>query len=149
MERQSLAIYSGFAGVLLCLGVIAFGCGGDPAPPGAVCTAYATQECVGPAACPGGQMCKADGSGWMACDCGPAVVANAPALNACSPDLKASTQTCVDSSVIRSGTWPYWLNNNVWGRSPNDTVGEQCIWLDCLTGDSLALGSSWHWNVGT
>jgi hypothetical protein len=36
------------------------------------CTAGQTRECVGPAACKGGQACLADGSGYGACDCGPA-----------------------------------------------------------------------------
>lgn len=36
------------------------------------CTVGQTRECVGPAACKGGQSCLADGSGYGACDCGPA-----------------------------------------------------------------------------
>lgn len=35
-----------------------------------VCTPGETQECVGPGACRGGQACRADGSGFGACDCG-------------------------------------------------------------------------------
>jgi hypothetical protein len=41
-----------------------------PAAPRA-CTAGETRECVGPAACKGGQACVADGSGFGPCDCGP------------------------------------------------------------------------------
>lgn len=40
-----------------------------------VCAPGATQACVGSAACHGGQACKADGSGFEACDCGPAIPA--------------------------------------------------------------------------
>ena len=43
-----------------------------PAPASAprVCVPGATQACVGPAACAGGQACVADGSGFAPCDCG-------------------------------------------------------------------------------
>lgn len=37
-----------------------------------VCTKGETRACVGPAACKGGQACLTDGSGFGACDCGPA-----------------------------------------------------------------------------
>lgn len=40
-------------------------------PASSVCTQGQTRECVGPAACKGGQACLADGSGFGACDCGP------------------------------------------------------------------------------
>jgi hypothetical protein len=35
-----------------------------------VCTPGATQTCVGPAGCPGGQACLSDGSAFGPCDCG-------------------------------------------------------------------------------
>jgi hypothetical protein len=35
------------------------------------CVPGATQACVGPAGCSGGQACLADASGFGACDCGP------------------------------------------------------------------------------
>ncbi|HVZ74608.1 MAG TPA: hypothetical protein VHJ20_19635 [Polyangia bacterium] len=41
-----------------------------PAPRAAACTPGATQTCVGPAACQGGQACLPDGSGFAPCDCG-------------------------------------------------------------------------------
>lgn len=42
-----------------------------PAPAAApVCVPGATQACVGPAGCSGGQACKADGSGYDPCNCG-------------------------------------------------------------------------------
>jgi hypothetical protein len=57
--------------------------GAPPAPSGAVavtttapvpqahtCVPGATQSCVGPAACAGGQACLPDGSGFGPCDCG-------------------------------------------------------------------------------
>ncbi len=40
------------------------------APSAAVCTKGATQACVGPGACQGGQVCLSDGSGFGPCDCG-------------------------------------------------------------------------------
>ncbi len=42
------------------------------APADDVCEPGATQACVGPAQCEGGQACRADGSGWDTCDCGAA-----------------------------------------------------------------------------
>ncbi|HEX3775806.1 MAG TPA: hypothetical protein VHV51_15145 [Polyangiaceae bacterium] len=41
-----------------------------PTKPATACTPGATQQCVGPAACAGGQSCLPDGSGFSACDCG-------------------------------------------------------------------------------
>ena len=35
-----------------------------------VCVPGATQTCVGPMACPGGQTCLPDGTGFGPCDCG-------------------------------------------------------------------------------
>src|SRR5687767_5926837 len=45
-----------------------------PATPPArhACVPGATQTCVGPAACAGGQACLSDGSAFGACDCGKA-----------------------------------------------------------------------------
>lgn len=47
-----------------------------PAPRGA-CVPGATQACVGPAGCSGGQVCAADGARFETCDCGPAQAAPA------------------------------------------------------------------------
>lgn len=44
-----------------------------------VCTQGQTRECVGAAACKGGQACLADGSGFGPCDCGPAPAPSAQA----------------------------------------------------------------------
>ena len=132
--------------VFMSLTALASGCADEQGQSSAVCTAFDTQECVGPAACRGGQMCKPDGSGWTPCDCG---IPPTGVPNTCSPDLKASTNTCVDSAAIRSGTGLYWINNNVWGRPMSDTTDQQCSWLDCLSGENLAWGSSWNWKVGT
>ena len=47
-----------------------------PAPPSASaprptsCVPGATQACVGPGGCSGGQACRADGAGFGSCDCG-------------------------------------------------------------------------------
>jgi fibro-slime domain-containing protein len=38
-----------------------------------VCVPNETQLCHGPAACPGAQSCREDGSGWEPCDCGGSV----------------------------------------------------------------------------
>lgn len=40
------------------------------APPPRACVPGATQACVGPAGCSGGQVCAVDGSRFEACDCG-------------------------------------------------------------------------------
>jgi hypothetical protein len=42
--------------------------GGSPM----LCVPGATQACLGPAGCQGGQACRPDGSGFGACDCGTA-----------------------------------------------------------------------------
>lgn len=44
----------------------------DPAQPGRACTPGATQACVGPGACQGGQFCTPDGMAFSSCDCGKA-----------------------------------------------------------------------------
>ena len=48
------------------------------APVAGACTKGATQTCVGPGACQGGQVCLADGSGFGSCDCGTVPPASAP-----------------------------------------------------------------------
>lgn len=46
---------------------------GNPYPePAALCVPGATQACVGPGGCSGGQSCAADGSRFEPCDCGAA-----------------------------------------------------------------------------
>jgi len=50
------------------------------AAPAALCVPGATQACVGPGACRGGQACLPDGSGFGPCDC-----AGAPAASVESP----------------------------------------------------------------
>ena len=63
--------------------------GGAAAPPVSArsCTPGATQACVGPAACQGGQQCLADGMAFGPCDCGGA----APAAPPAPPDTGAAT----------------------------------------------------------
>lgn len=41
-----------------------------PAAPGGVCTPGASQACVGPGGCKGGQACLPNGAGLGPCDCG-------------------------------------------------------------------------------
>jgi len=46
-----------------------------PAPhpdPARVCIPGATQACIGPGGCSGGQACSTDGTHFQACDCAPA-----------------------------------------------------------------------------
>jgi hypothetical protein len=54
-----------------------------PAPAAAAsatqCVPGATQKCVGPGACDGGQSCAKDGSGFGPCDCGGTPAATVPA----------------------------------------------------------------------
>ncbi len=49
-----------------------------PAPPTRACVPGATQACVGPGGCSGGQSCAADGARFEACDCGATAPAAAP-----------------------------------------------------------------------
>jgi hypothetical protein len=44
----------------------------NPAQPGQACTPGATQACVGPGGCQGGQFCTPDGMAFSSCDCGKA-----------------------------------------------------------------------------
>ena len=44
--------------------------GGAPASASTACFPGATQACVGPGACKGGQQCLANGTAFGACDCG-------------------------------------------------------------------------------
>ena len=64
--------------------------GAAPAPPRRSCTPGATQACVGPAACQGGQQCLADGMAFGPCDCGGAAPA-APTVSPATPDAGAAT----------------------------------------------------------
>lgn len=52
-----------------------------PAPPAAprVCVPGATQACVGPAGCSGGQACSADGTRYGDCNCGSAAAPSSAA----------------------------------------------------------------------
>jgi hypothetical protein len=43
-----------------------------PAPKAAACVPGATQACIGPAGCTGGQACAADGTRYEPCNCGQA-----------------------------------------------------------------------------
>lgn len=60
------------------------------AVPSRSCTPGATQACVGPAACHGGQQCLADGMAFGPCDCGGAAPA-APAVSPAAADPGATT----------------------------------------------------------
>jgi hypothetical protein len=53
--------------------------GAAPKPGAQACVPGATQACVGPAACRGGQQCLADGTAFGPCDCG-ATTPTAPTL---------------------------------------------------------------------
>jgi len=53
-----------------------------PRPAPASCSRGQTRECVGPGACKGGQVCLPDGTGFGACDCGPAPSTAAAASSA-------------------------------------------------------------------
>lgn len=54
------------------------------APGATMCVPGATQGCIGPGGCTGGQVCLKDGSGYGACDCGPAA-STPPASGAATP----------------------------------------------------------------
>jgi hypothetical protein len=63
------------------------------AAPARACVPGLTQACVGPAGCSGGQACLGDGSGYSACDCGPAPATSdsaAPAASSAPPAASAA-----------------------------------------------------------
>ena len=69
--------------------------GAEPAPAvSRVCARGETRTCVGAAACKGGQACLPDGSGFAACDCGPATPAapTAEPVPATPPTAGSSTE---------------------------------------------------------
>jgi xyloglucan-specific endo-beta-1,4-glucanase len=136
---------SGYVIVVL-LGAAAGEACNDSVDP-AACTPYATQACLGEAACRGGQSCAPDGRSWSACDCGASVAPPSlgPQALACDADVKASSLDCYDSAVIRDGDSPYWIGADVWGRLPGDTTSTQCIWMNCRSADLIAWGSEWSW----
>jgi len=72
-----------------CRGQGAASPGADKAatPPAAPrCTPGATQTCVGPGACRGGQQCLADGASFGPCDCGGPIPAAGTPPGAAPPD---------------------------------------------------------------
>lgn len=54
------------------------------------CVPGASQLCVGPGACQGGQVCAADGSGFGPCDCGGAAARPVPPQGGATPAPPAS-----------------------------------------------------------
>ncbi len=68
---------------------------------GRVCAIGDTRACVGSAGCAGGQSCLADGSGFGACDCGPAAPSVAP-----EPTSPASSSPPAPSPTPPSPTPP-------------------------------------------
>lgn len=69
-----MASFSRFSVGLLCVVLVAAGCGGgdDSAGKPQACVPNASVGCTGPGSCSGYQVCAADGSGYSACDCGDA-----------------------------------------------------------------------------
>lgn len=64
------------------------------APRAPLCTPGETRECVGTAACKGGQACLPDGAGFAACDCGPVVpLTTSPATDPSSTPTPPPTTT--------------------------------------------------------
>jgi len=70
----------------------------EPASPprSAACVPGATQVCVGPGACQGGQVCAVDGSGFGPCDCGPAA---APAPSSSTAPSSTAPSSAPPGSV--------------------------------------------------
>ena len=155
---------SGSSSQLLLAGItlLAVGCSDQKPAASTACVAFDTQACWGPAACQGGQMCKADGSGWSTCDCGSPLLqdgsapvdagtaqdANSGLPLVCANDSKATSFVCDDTAIIRMGTSKYWINNDVWGRPTADTTSRQCIWASCAADSGINWGTSWDWSGG-
>jgi len=67
-----------FCGVLQLLLGSGVACGGDEAPPDALCVPGETRLCNGPGGCDGAQFCLSDGMALSECDCGASTTAEAP-----------------------------------------------------------------------
>lgn len=80
MVRNRLLVYLVGVGAALLL----WACGSPPCG----CTPGATQACLGIGACPGAQVCQADGNSWGACLC--AAVGN------CMDNVRNGSETSVD-----------------------------------------------------
>lgn len=74
-------------------------------PAAKLCSVGQTRECVGTAACKGGQTCLPDGTGYGSCDCGPApavpvsATTDAPAEAVTSPAGAAATPPPASSAT--------------------------------------------------
>jgi hypothetical protein len=92
-SRLHLACSDDGDGALLSLGSSsAASASAAPVRPPLSCSKGQTRECIGAGACKGGQTCLPDGSGFGACDCGPAPVAPVPATlepPSAAPDASA------------------------------------------------------------
>ena len=67
--------------------------GAAPKSGSSTCVPGATQTCVGPGACRGGQQCLADGAAFGPCDCGGAAALPAPTSPALAPDAGVPAPT--------------------------------------------------------
>lgn len=77
--------------------------GGAPASkaaPKSSCSAGETRACVGAAACKGGQTCLPDGSGFGACDCGPAPAPPASAAPPAPPPEAVTPPTSSSAAPV-------------------------------------------------
>jgi len=87
--RKSIGLGLLVAAAVACAGSTENGAGGASKPgtggvgsgglPERVCEPGATQACVGPGRCQGGQVCTPDGMTWGVCDCGGGGAAGSPA----------------------------------------------------------------------
>lgn len=74
--------------------------------PAAVCTPGATQKCVGPGACDGGQVCLPDGRGFGACDCGGARESTSDPSSSGAPGASTSSGDPTSLRPAPSGDSP-------------------------------------------
>jgi hypothetical protein len=98
------------------------------------CAQGETRACVGPGACPGGQLCVADGT-WGVCDCGAATGGSAGSTVEEQPDPRFAV-TCDPDAVDSAGRYPWALYPDADGASgcdcPAAAVTEVTVSMQCL-----------------
>ncbi len=71
-----------------------------------VCVPGVTQACLGPGACSGAQACNAEGTGFAACDCGPANSAPTSAPNPTTAPVPEGSGTADPTGQTSPATAP-------------------------------------------
>lgn len=124
MGRSTRARWAAVAA--LCL----LACDGDPP---AACVPGATQACVGPAGCSGGQVCITDGSGYGPCDCGGMDASVEPDSGAPPEDSGATADAAAGPDAGRADAGPPMC-------APACDADARCCGTSCVSRTGTALG---------